>query len=357
MLERLHLDRPLFYALVILSTIGLAVVYSAGGENGDMVMRHGLRLILGFSVMIALAQVHPKTIARWSPWLFAAGFLLLVAVLAAGTVSNGARRWLGFGAVRFQPSEIMKLALPMMLAWYLAKDSLPVKFRHLLVSGVIILLPGLLIIKEPDLGTAFLVTATGFMVLFLAGMGWRTIIVMFASAGAAIPVLWGHMHQYQRQRIYVLFHPESDPLGIGYHTIQGMIAVGSGGLIGKGWLHSTQAHLDFLPQSSTDFIFAVFSEEFGWVGVLALVSLYLFIVYRGMLIAYHAQDTYARLLAGGLTLVFFLYFFVNMSMVAGLLPVVGVPLPLISYGGTSILTLMAAFGMLMSIHSHRSIVA
>ncbi|MHB1950002.1 MAG: rod shape-determining protein RodA [Acidiferrobacteraceae bacterium] len=357
MLERLHLDRPLLYALAILSAVGLAMVYSAGGEHAGIVIRHGLRLILGFSLMVVLAQVHPKTIARWSPWLFGVGFLLLVAVLGAGTVSNGARRWLGVGPLRFQPSELMKLALPMMLAWYLARDSLPVKFRHLVVAGVIILLPGLLIIKEPDLGTAFLVTATGFMVLFLAGMSWRTIIVMVASASAAVPVLWAHMHQYQRQRIYVLFHPESDPLGIGYHTIQGMIAVGSGGLLGKGWLHSTQAHLDFLPQSSTDFIFAVFSEEFGWIGVLALISLYLFIVYRGMMIAYHAQDSYSRLLAGGLTLVFFLYFFVNMGMVAGLLPVVGVPLPLISYGGTSILTLMAAFGMLMSIHSHRSIVS
>ncbi|MHB1514671.1 MAG: rod shape-determining protein RodA [Acidiferrobacteraceae bacterium] len=357
MLERWHFDRPLFYALVILSVTGLAIVYSAGGDNLNMTIRDSVHLILGFSVMIGLAQVRPTTIARWSPYLFVVGFLMLIAVLGAGTVSNGARRWLGFGPLRFQPSEIMKLALPMMLAWYLSRGPLPIKLPQLLVSGAVILLPALMIIKEPDLGTAFLIAATGFLVLFLAGMGWRTIIVMAASTAAAIPVLWAHMHQYQRQRVYVLFHPESDPLGIGYHTIQGMIAVGSGGLLGKGWLHSTQAHLDFLPQSSTDFIFAVFSEEFGWLGVLALITLYLFILYRGALIAYRAQDTYSRLLAGGLTLVFFLYFFVNMSMVAGLLPVVGVPLPLISYGGTSVITLMAAFGMLMSIHSHRSIAA
>ncbi|HET9121965.1 MAG TPA: rod shape-determining protein RodA, partial [Acidiferrobacteraceae bacterium] len=272
-------------------------------------------------------------------------------------VSNGARRWLNLGLFRFQPSELMKLALPMMLAWYLAKRPLPIRLGHLLVGFALILGPGFLIIKEPDLGTSFLVMGTGFMVLFLAGMSWRTLIVMAASVAAAMPILWEHMHKYQRQRVYILFHPESDPLGIGYHTIQGMIAVGSGGLLGKGWLHSTQAHLDFLPSSSTDFIFAVFSEEFGWVGVCVLMALYLFIVYRGLLIAYHAQDNYTRLLAGGLTLVFFLYFFVNMGMVAGILPVVGVPLPLVSYGGTSILTLMVAFGMLMSIHTHRSLVA
>lgn len=357
MFERWHIDKPLFYALLLLSGLALAVIYSAGGESLGMVARHGMRLLLGFLLMVGIAQVRPQTIARWSPPLFALAFMLLLAVLLAGHVSNGARRWIVAGPVRFQPSELMKLALPMMLAWYLSRKPLPLKFRHLLVGGLMIAVPGALIMKQPDLGTAFLVMATGTMVLFLAGMSWRTIIVMGASAAAAVPILWEHMHKYQRQRIFVLFHPESDPLGIGYHTIQGMIAVGSGGLFGKGWLQSTQAHLDFLPQSSTDFIFAVFSEEFGWIGVLLLLCLYLFIVYRGLMIAYHAQDTYTRLLAGGLTLVFFLYFFVNMGMVAGILPVVGVPLPMISYGGTSILTLMSAFGMLMSIQTHRKIVS
>jgi rod shape determining protein RodA len=280
---------------------------------------------------------------------------MLAAVLAFGETGKGAQRWLDLGLFRFQPSEMMKLALPMMLAWYLAEKRLPPKKRRLLVAIIMTLLPVLLIAKQPDLGTALLVASAGVFVLFLAGISWRLVAGFSALMAAMGPLIWFLMRPYQRQRVMTFLNPENDPLGAGYHTIQAKIAIGSGGIAGKGWLNGTQSHLEFLPERHTDFIFAVISEELGLVGVAALLLLYFFIILRGLYIATQAQNTYSRLLAGTLTLVFFVYLFVNTGMVTGLLPVVGVPLPLISYGGTSLVTILAGFGMLMSIHTHRKL--
>ncbi len=355
--QRWHIDRPLFLALTLLSVVGMFVLYSASAENTMLMVRHTLRLVLGFAVLVGVAQIRPETLRRWSPYIFVFGLVLLVAVLAIGSVTQGARRWLNLGIFRFQPSEIMKLGMPMMLAWFFARDSLPPKTRFMALGGAVALLPILLIAKQPDLGTAALILGSVLTVLFLAGISWRSILTVLVLASMATPLLWAHLHHYQRQRIATLLDPASDPLGAGYHTIQSMIAVGSGGFFGKGWLNSSQAHLDFLPESSTDFIFAVFAEEFGFLGIVILFCLYLFIIGRSLLIAFYAQDTFTRLLAGGLALTFFMYFFVNIGMVSGILPVVGVPLPLVSYGGSATVTLMAAFGMLMSIHTHRKITA
>jgi len=352
-LQRWHIDVPLFYALLALAGISLLVVYSASAENLTMLVKHLLRLIMGFAILFLIAQVRPDDLRRLAPVLFGVGILLLIAVLGVGIVSKGARRWLGVGGLSFQPSEIIKLALPLMLAWYFARVPLPPNLKQLALAGMLTLVPVALIAKQPDLGTAILVLGSGFAMLFLAGMYWRILSAIAVLAAVAIPYIWTHLHGYQQKRILTLLDPASDPLGAGYHTLQGMIAIGSGGFFGKGWLNSSQAHLDYLPESSTDFIFAVFAEEFGLLGTLVLLGIYLFIVYRGFLIAWLAQDSFSRLLAGGLTLVFFFYFFVNVGMVSGILPVVGVPLPLISYGGTALVTLMAAFGMLMSVHTHR----
>ena len=352
-LQRWHIDVPLFYALLALAGISLLVVFSASAENLTILIKHILRLIVGFGILFLVAQIRPDDLRRLAPILFGLGVLLLIAVLGVGIVSKGARRWLGVGGLSFQPSEIVKLALPLMLAWYFARVPLPPNLRQLALAGIITLVPVALIAKQPDLGTAILVLGSGFAMLFLAGMYWRILAAIAALAAVAVPYVWTHLHGYQQKRILTLLDPASDPLGAGYHTLQGMIAIGSGGFFGKGWLNSSQAHLEYLPESSTDFIFAVFAEEFGLLGILVLLGLYLFIVYRGFLIAWLAQDSFTRLLAGGLTLVFFFYFFVNVGMVSGILPVVGVPLPLISYGGTALVTLMAAFGMLMSIHTHR----
>jgi rod shape determining protein RodA len=352
-LQRWHIDIPLFYALLALAAISLIVVYSASAENFTILVKHVLRLIMGFGILFLIAQIRPEDLRRLAPVLFGLGVLLLIAVLGVGTVLKGARRWLGVGGMSFQPAEVMKLALPMMLAWYFARVPLPPNLRQMALAGIITIVPVALIAKQPDLGTAMLVLGSGFAMLFLAGMYWRILIAFAALAAVAIPYVWTHLHGYQQKRILTLLDPASDPLGAGYHTLQGMIAIGSGGFFGKGWLNSSQAHLDYLPESSTDFIFAVFAEEFGLLGILVLLGIYLFIVYRGFMIALLAQDSFTRLLAGGLTLVFFFYFFVNVGMVSGILPVVGVPLPLISYGGTALVTLMAAFGMLMSIHTHR----
>ncbi len=352
-LQRWHIDVPLFYALLALAGISLLVVFSASAENLTTLFKHILRLIMGFGILFLIAQIRPEDLRRLAPVLFGLGVLLLIAVLGVGIVSKGARRWLGVGGFSFQPSEIMKLALPMMLAWYFARVPLPPNLRQLTLAFIAILVPAALIAKQPDLGTAVLVFGAGFAMLFLAGMHGRILAGLTVLAAIAIPFVWTHLHGYQQRRILTLLDPASDPLGAGYHTLQGMIAIGSGGFFGKGWLNSSQAHLNYLPESSTDFIFAVFAEEFGLLGILVLLGLYLFIVYRGFLIAWLAQDSFTRLLAGGLTLVFFFYFFVNVGMVSGILPVVGVPLPLISYGGTALVTLMAAFGMLMSIGTHR----
>ncbi len=352
---RLHLDMPLLTGLLILSGLGIMILYSATGQDWEMVEKQVLRLGLGFVVMLAVAQLHPMRLRRWSPFLYGAGLLLLVAVLLVGDVGKGAQRWLDLGVLRFQPSELVKLAVPMMVAWFLAEAALPPTWRRLIAGGVLTVVPALLIAKQPDLGTALLVASAGLAVLFLSGVSWRLIAGLLAGFGAALPVIWTFLRDYQRQRVLTLLDPESDPLGAGYHTIQAKIAIGSGGIYGKGWLNGTQSQLEFVPEKHTDFIFAVLAEEFGLTGVLCLLALYILIILRGLYIASQAQSTYGRLLAGSLTLVFFVYAFVNVGMVIGVLPVVGVPLPLVSYGGTSLVTLMAGFGILMSVHTHRKL--
>ena len=353
LLNMLHLDPLLLLSILLLTVTGLGVLYSAGDQSLDLINRQATRLVLAFVVMMILAQVPPSSLRFWSPWIFGVGVVLLVAVLVVGDVGKGAQRWLDLGVVRFQPSEMMKLATPMMIAWFFSDRSLPPTYRSLLAAAVLIVVPTLLIAKQPDLGTALLIFAAGFFVVFLAGLSWKLITLLVISGAAMLPVLWHFMHDYQRNRVLTLLDPERDPLGAGYHIIQSQIAIGSGGVYGRGWLNGSQSHLDFLPEQSTDFIFAVFAEEFGLIGGILLISLYAFIILRGLMIAAQAQDTYGRLLGGSLSLTFFVYLFVNVGMVSGILPVVGVPLPLISYGGTSMVTLMAGFGMLMSINSHR----
>ena len=358
LLQRFHIDLPLLLALLTLAGTGLVVLYSAGDQNIELVTRQGIRLLIAFVVMLAVAQLSPDSIEHWSPWLFGLGLIMLVAVLAVGDVGKGAQRWLDLGFFRFQPSEIMKIAVPMMIAWYLAEAALPPVRLRLLIAVIILITPTLLVAKQPDLGTALLIASSGIFVLLLAGMRWRIVFGVLILLAVSAPLVWNYLlHDYQRQRVLTFLTPENDPLGAGYHIIQSTIAIGSGGTYGKGWLNGTQSHLDFLPERSTDFVFAVFSEEFGFLGTLLLLSVYAFIIGRGLYIAAQAQDTYSRLLAGSITLTFFVYVFVNIGMVSGLLPVVGVPLPLVSYGGTSIVTLMAAFGMLMSIQTHRKLIS
>ena len=353
LLQKLRLDAPLLTGLLLLCGIGTLILYSAGDANLKLLLRHGVRLGLAFCVMFLLAQVNPHQLRRFAPLLYVAGVLLLIAVLILGVVEKGAQRWLDLHFFRFQPSEILKIATPMMVAWYLARHRAPPDWRQLLLSGFLIAVPTLLIAKQPDLGTAFLVASSGLAVVFLAGISWRLLFGLAGLGAALMPVLWHFMHDYQRDRVRTFFDPESDPLGRGYHIIQSKIAIGSGGLYGKGWLQGTQSHLDFLPEPSTDFIFAVFAEEFGLTGCLTLLSVYLFIISRCLYMAIQARDSFSRLLAGGLALTFFVYVFVNIGMVIGVLPVVGVPLPMISYGGTSMVTLIASFGIIMSIYGHR----
>jgi rod shape determining protein RodA len=358
LLLRFHIDLPLLLGLLALAGTGLFVLYSAGDQNMELVTRQGIRLLIAFTVMLAVAQLSPDSIEHWSPWLFGIGLVMLVAVLAIGDVGKGAQRWLDLGLFRFQPSEIMKIAVPMMIAWYLAEAALPPVRLRLLMAIIILVTPTLLVAKQPDLGTALLIASSGIFVLLLAGMRWRIVFGVLILMTASAPLVWNYLlHDYQRQRVLTFLTPENDPLGAGYHIIQSTIAIGSGGSYGKGWLNGTQSHLDFIPERSTDFVFAVFSEEFGFLGTLLLLGLYTFIIGRGLYIAAQAQDTYSRLLAGSITLTFFVYVFVNIGMVSGLLPVVGVPLPLVSYGGTSIVTLLAAFGILMSIQTHRKLIA
>lgn len=351
--ERLHLDIPLIFALVVLCGMGLVILYSAAGQDLNAVLRQGARLALAFGFMFLVAQIPPAQLARWSMALYLLGIVLLVLVLVVGDVGKGAQRWLDLGFLRFQPSELMKLAVPLLLAWMFSERGLPPSFFQIFVATLLIMAPVLLIAKQPDLGTALLVAAAGFAVLFVAGMSWRLIIGFLLVAAMSTPLLWYFMHDYQRRRVLMFLDPEQDPLGAGYHIIQSKIAIGSGGLYGKGWLNGTQSHLEFLPERSTDFIFAVFCEEFGLMGVLLLTTVYLVIVIRGLQIAMNSQHTFGRLLGAGIVMTFFVYVFVNMGMVSGQLPVVGVPLPLISQGGTSMVTLMVGFGMLMAIHTHR----
>ena len=351
--ERMRLDLPLLFGVLVLSAFGLVALYSAGGRDTDLVVRQAIRLAIGFGFMCAIAQVAPRRFFSWAPSLYLAGVLLLCAVPVLGEMAQGAQRWLRVGPIRFQPSEFVKLTVPLMVAWYLSRGDLPPRFWRIVLGGCLTLLPVALVIRQPDLGTSLLVAASGAFVLFLAGTGWRYIVALAASAAACVPLLWHFMHDYQRRRVLTLLDPQQDPLGAGYHIIQATIAIGSGGMHGKGWFNGTQSQLDFLPERSTDFVFAVIAEEFGLLGILVLLSAYLFIVYRGLYIAVQAQSTFGKLLAGALVLTFFIYVFVNIGMVSGILPVVGLPLPLVSYGGTSMVTLMAGFGIVMSLHTHR----
>ncbi|MGH8155378.1 MAG: rod shape-determining protein RodA [Rhodanobacteraceae bacterium] len=351
-LSRPRIDLPLAVALVLLAAAGLTVLYSASNLNRAMVLGQALRFAIGAVLLVVVSRIPPNLLRTWTPWFYALALLLLGMVQVLGE-GHGADRWLNLGLFRFQPSELMKLAMPMMIAWYLHPRPLPPRWRDILVTGVLVALPAVLVIKQPDLGTALLIAASGLFVLFLAGLQWWKIGAALVGLAAAAPVAWHVMHDYQRQRILTFLHPQNDPLGAGWHILQSMIAVGSGGVFGKGFNQGTQSKLEFLPEHTTDFIFAVLGEEFGLVGVLLLLALYAFIVGRCLWIAANARDTWSRLVAGAFGLAFMVYVIVNGGMISGLLPVVGVPLPLVSYGGTSAITLLAGFGVVMSIHAHR----
>ena len=353
LLRKLHIDILLFICLITISGLSFMILYSAGSENMSILFRQLVRTIVAFILMVILAHIDPAQFKRHSVLLYSLGIMLLIAVLAVGEIGKGAQRWLDLGLFRFQPSEMIKITTPMMIAWYLSEHSIPPKWKQLAIAGLLIFIPTFLIAKQPDLGTSLLVASSGAAVIYFAGISWRFLATTCVTLASLTPVLWHFMHDYQRGRVLTFLNPEADPLGKGYHIIQSKIAIGSGGIYGKGWLGSTQSKLDFLPESSTDFIFAVFAEEFGLSGCLGLLFLYILIISRCLYIAVQAQDTYSRLFAGSLTFTFFVYVFVNIGMVIGILPVVGVPLPLISYGGTSMVTLLAGFGILMSIHTHR----
>lgn len=353
----LHLDPILLFLLLCVCAIGLTVLYSASGHSMAVVINQAERLALGLVVMTVAAQAPPEIYRSGAPWFYAIAVLLCALTLMLGDHAKGAQRWLDFGVVRFQPSEMMKLAMPIMVASFLHWFPLPPRWHTVVLTLAIIGLPTLLVMIQPDLGTSLLIVASGTFALFLGGLRWSYIFGALAAIGAAAPILWARLHDYQRQRILTLLDPESDPLGAGYHIAQSKIAIGSGGVFGKGWMEGTQAKLDFLPESHTDFILAVYAEELGLVGVSLLLFLYLCIIGRGLYIAARAQDSFQRLLAGSLSMTFFVYVFINMGMVIGLLPVVGVPLPMMSYGGTSMVSLLAGFGILMSIHTHRKLLA
>ena len=351
------IDIPILLITLSIAGLGFIVLYSAAGENSSVVLRQVLRFGVALVVFGILAQVSPRLLRIWAPWIFSMALIFLLMVMFRGEMGGGAQRWLDIGIVRFQPSEIMKISVPMMVAWFLHARSLPPTFIQLFILLLIFCVPTFLIAQQPDLGTALLVMFSGGATVLLAGLSIRLIAIIGVLALSCIPVLWGYMLEYQRARVLTFLSPESDPLGAGYNIIQSKIALGSGGLFGKGWLNGTQSHLEFLPERSTDFIFAVMGEEFGLLGLLFLLGLYLLLVGRGLYIASQAQDTFTRLLAGGLSLTFFVYVFVNSGMVSGLLPIVGVPLPLVSAGGTSMVTLMAGFGILASIHGNRKLLA
>lgn len=354
----LHLDPLLLLLLLLLMGAGLFVLYSGADRNIDVVKAQGIRFGVALVVMFVFAQLDPAVFRRWAPWLYVAGMAGLVAVLLVGVGAKGAQRWLAIpGLPRFQPSELMKLVVPMMAAWYLSRQYLPPRVAHVALGLLIVLVPMALIVQQPDLGTSLLVGMAGIFVVFFAGISWKLIAAFFAMVSVSAPMMWFFvMRDYQKQRVLTLLDPQSDPLGAGWNIIQSKTAIGSGGMDGKGWLQGTQSHLEFLPESHTDFIVAVLAEEFGFIGILLLMALYFLIIFRCLYISMTAQDTFSRLLAGALSMTFFIYVVVNVGMVSGLLPVVGVPLPLISYGGTSGVTLMAAFGVLMSIHTHRRMI-
>jgi len=355
-LLELRIDGPLVVGLSLIAAYGLVVLYSASGQSTGTVLRTVARLLLGTIVMLLLARVNPNFLRRSAPWLYAAGCLLLVLVALIGRSGLGAQRWLDLRLFRFQPSELMKLAVPMMCAWYLHERPLPPGGLALMTLGGVILLPVGLVAAQPDLGTAALIVVAGALVIVLAGLRVRVMLALLALALVTVWFGWSFMHDYQRKRVLTFLNPQTDPLGAGYHIIQSQIAIGSGGVFGKGWMNGSQAQLEFLPERSTDFIFAVVGEEFGLLGLLLLLLLYLFVCGRAIYLAAQTQDTFARLLAGSLALTFFVYVFINAGMVTGLLPVVGVPLPLVSYGGSSVVTLLAGFGILMALYSRRKLV-
>lgn len=352
---RKHIDGILLAQVIILLMVSTAVVYSASGESADRLVGHFTNILVGLTVLVVVANVPPHLLAKLGPPLYGLGVVLLIGVALFGEVRNGSRRWLNIGAGAIQPSELLKIALPLMLAWYFQRREGILQLKDFLVAALLVAVPLLLILRQPDLGTAMLIAASGFYLLFFAGLPWKIIVGLTAAGGAFLPVAWNLMHDYQRQRILTLFDPASDPLGAGYHIIQSTIAIGSGGVMGKGWMEGTQSRLDFIPERTTDFVFAVFGEEFGLLGAILLVLLYFGIVVRGLLIASRGATLFARLMAGAISLNFFTYVFVNMGMVSGILPVVGVPLPLMSYGGTAMVTLMIGFGILMSVATHRKL--
>ncbi|WP_288132334.1 rod shape-determining protein RodA [Accumulibacter sp.] len=351
-----HLDGPLLLITALIMATGLATVYSATYDASNRLLAQTVNMAVGFCAMWLVAQLPPQKLMGFGVPLYVLGVILLICVFFFGVKVNGARRWLSLGFTRIQPSEVLKIAVPLMLAWYFHKHEAMLRFRHYLFACLLLLIPFALIAKQPDLGTAILVGAAGFYVIFLAGLPWQVIIGLFATAAAAAPFVWTMLHDYQRKRILTLIDPTSDPLGAGYHIIQSTIAIGSGGTFGKGWLEGTQTHLEFIPERHTDFIFAVFSEERGLLGNSILVLLYFLLVARGLMIAANASTLFARVMAGSVTLSLFTYVFVNMGMVSGILPVVGVPLPFMSYGGTALVTLSVGIGILMSIQTHRMLV-
>jgi rod shape determining protein RodA len=351
-----HLDSPLLGATLLLMLAGLVVLYSASNANLGRTSGQLMNMLVALGIMWLFAQIPPHYLLRLSVPVYAVGLLLLLGVALFGEVVNGARRWLHMGVTRIQPSEIMKIAAPLMLAWYFDRYEATLKLKNYVIGAALLLVPVALIARQPDLGTAVLIFASGCYVIFLAGLSWKVIISLAIAGAASLPLVWSVLHDYQRQRVLTLLDPSQDPLGAGYHTIQSTIALGSGGLAGKGWLSGSQTHLDFIPERTTDFIFAVYSEEFGLIGNGVLLILFLLIIARGAAITANAPTLFSRLLGGSITLTFFTYAFVNMGMVSGILPVVGVPLPLVSYGGTSLVTICLGLGILMSIHTHKKLV-
>jgi rod shape determining protein RodA len=354
--QRLHIDFPLFLAFLAIFTISLTAIYSASDSSIDAVINQGIKILISISAMVMVAQFSPLSYARIGPWIYFLCLILLILVLVIGETRNGATRWLNIGITSFQPSELMKIAMPLMIARYIARGALPPDVSSVTLSITIVLIPSYLIMQEPDLGTSILIAFSGLVVIFLSGLKKRYLAIAFTLFLGYLPFMWSSIHPFQKKRVLSFLNPESDPLGAGYHLIQSKIAIGSGGLFGKGWLNSTQGQLDFLPERTTDFIFPILAEEFGFLGVSLLIFIYLFIVGRGIMIAINAQDLFSRLLASSISLTFFVYVFVNIAMTIGLLPVVGVPLPLISSGGTSMVTIMVGLGMLISVQTHRRLV-
>ena len=353
--QRLHIDFPLLVAFLAIFMISLTAIYSASNSNIDAVVAQAIKILISISAMAVVAQFSPLSYGRIGPWLFFLCLVLLILVLVIGETRNGATRWLNIG-ISFQPSELMKIAMPLMIARYIASGALPPTVFSVGVSITIVLVPSYLIMEQPDLGTSILIAFSGLVVIFLSGLKKRYLAVAFGLFLAYLPLMWANMHPFQKDRVLAFLNPGSDPTGSGYHLIQSKIAIGSGGIFGKGWLNSTQGQLDFLPERTTDFIFAILAEEFGFLGISLLICVYLFIIGRGIMIAINAQDLFSRLLASSISLTFFVYVFVNIAMTTGLLPVVGIPLPLISSGGTSMLTIMVGLGMLMSVQTHRRLV-